>query len=218
MPFRSVTHGGITLLCFPPHDEVFTRVAMSQLVALADAGPGRLTPERLEASLRDRFPRTAVRQQDSLASLVPGQAWYVYRDGRYSPFADVDPWWERSEAAWIEIDDDGRYLDASDAALAIMGATRDALGTLSTGDLADTPIRSLVPWVWELARETGILQSTSILRPLDGRPPVGIEYRLERVADGRWRSSMRMIPREDASVTSEDGRTPEGDRPDAPPG
>jgi PAS domain-containing protein len=205
VPFRSVTHEGITLLCFPPYDTVFTRVAMDQLAALAASG--RPTPPALEAALRSRFPRTTVRPRSSLAALLPGEAWYVYRDGRYSPFPDGDPWWERPGTAWIEIDDAGRYCDANEAALALIGADRDVLATLSTGDLADPAVRGLVPWVWELARAGEVLQSTSILRPLDRPGPVGIEYRLVRVAEGRWSVSMRVIPLEDARVALEAGQS-----------
>jgi PAS domain-containing protein len=202
VPFRSVTHEGITLLCFPPYDTVFTRVAMNQLAALAASG--RPTPPALEGALRDRFPRTAVRPRSSLAALMPGEAWYVYRDGRYSPFPDGDPWWERPGTARLEIDDAGRYHDANEAALELIGADRDTLAGLSTGDLADPAVRGLVPWVWELAREGEILQSTSILRPLDRPGPVGVEYRMVPVAGARWSVAMRAIPLEDARVTPED--------------
>ena len=39
------------------------------------------------ADVRSLYPHAVVRSRDPLASLA-GNAWYVYRDGRYSPFSD----------------------------------------------------------------------------------------------------------------------------------
>ena len=43
-------------------------------------------PHDLEQALRPVYAQAIVRERDALASFG-GRAWYVYRDGRYSPFA-----------------------------------------------------------------------------------------------------------------------------------
>jgi PAS domain-containing protein len=193
VPYRSVTHGQVTLLCFPPYDESFTRLAMREL-----AGAKEPDPDALQVVLRVHFPYATVRPREPLASLQPGETWYVYRDGRYSPFDDGGAWWDDPDTAWIEIDDDGHYVDANDSALRLIGLDRESLRSLETGSLAEPSVSGLVPWVWALVRETGELHSTSILRARDGRPPMDIEYRLARSTDGCWRSWFRAIPVGDA--------------------
>jgi PAS domain-containing protein len=202
VPYRSVTHGHVTLLCFPPYDEAFTRFAMHALAAMDTPDP-----EVLRTDLRGPFPRATVSPREPLASLHPGATWYVYRDGRYSPFDGGDPWWEDPNVAWINVDEEGRYTDANEAALELLGVDHATMLTLTTGDLADPSVSGLVPWVWALARETGVLHSTSILRERDGRPPVGIEYRLIRSPDGTWTSTLRAIPVEDAAASDDAGPT-----------
>jgi PAS domain-containing protein len=197
MPYRSVTHGQVTLLCFPPYDEAFTRLAMRDLAA---GGPD---PDALQAQLRALFPHATVRPREPLAALQPGETWYVYRDGRYSPFDDGERWWERPETAWLDVDEAGRYIDANDEALRLLGVERDVLTTLAPGELSDPSVSGLVPWMWELVRETGELHSTSILRARGDRPPTGIEFRLARSHDGIWRSWFRVIPVDGAIPTKD---------------
>lgn len=200
MPYRSVTHDGITLLCFPPHDEVFARLAAHLLAGLVPPDP-----DALQAGLRATFSAAVVRRRDALASLGGGEAWYAYRDGRYSPFTEERPWWEAADVARIEIDDDGRYLEANPSALKLMGVDRARLADLRTGDLTDPSTRPSVPWIWQLLQDVGELHSTSLLVRPDGRR-VPVEYRLllSAAGPGRHVSFMRRVPQDAAEpVTAE---------------
>ncbi len=193
MPYRSVTHAGVSLLCFPPHDVAFAAVAARMLAELTDR-----TEAELQETLRGAYPDAVVRAQESFAALGGGQAWYVYRDGRYSPFAEADPWWEADGAATMTIDADGRYVDANEAALDLIGIDLETLRTLVSGDLTDPATRPTVPWIRALLQDVGMLHSTSILLRRDGRR-VPVEYRLLVGAggDGRAISYLRAVPQHD---------------------
>ena len=80
MPYTSVMVRDVALLCFPHDDAVF-----SALVRRTFGESGSDAPSDLQRDLRSLYPRAVVRSRDPLASLA-GTAWYVYRDGRYSPF------------------------------------------------------------------------------------------------------------------------------------
>jgi PAS domain-containing protein len=194
VPYRSVTHAGVTLLCFPPYDEVLTRLAGERLDGLADP-----TPKALQASLRATYPQVVIRPRESIAALGGGTAWYVYRDGRFSPFGDDGPWWEAPDAARIEIDAEGRYVGANAAALELIGVDLATLRGMRTGDLTVASTRPTVAWFWQLLEDVGELHSTSILATPDGRQ-VPVEYRLVRGAtpDDVSISYMRAIPVEAA--------------------
>ena len=197
MPYRSVTRDGISLLCFPPHDVVFAASAARHLDGL-----DRADPDQLQAALQLAYPNAVVRAQDTLAALGGGVAWYAYRDGRYSPFTQHEPWWEAEDAAYICIDADGRYIDANAAALDLIGIDLDTLRTMGTGALTDPGVRPNVPWIWALLEDAGLLHSTSILVTPDGRR-VPVEYRLVLGTDGRASISyLRAVPIEAAAAPS----------------
>lgn len=194
MPYRPVTREGITLLCFPPYDEVLARLTAERLEMLA--GPD---PEALQASLRTVYPNATVRPRESIASLGGGVAWYVYRDGRYSPYADDGRWWEAADAARLEIDADGRYVGANQPALDLIGIDLATLRSMRSGELTLESTRPTVAWIWQLLEDVGELHSTSVLRTPDGRH-IPIEYRLIRGVgdDAVSYSFVREIPPEAA--------------------
>ena len=207
MPFRAVTVEGVGLLCFPPHDRAFQTIAMRLFPTLEDRTPGAL-----QAALARTYPRATVRARADLASLGPAAGvWYVYRDGRFSPFSAGDRWWDDDAHARIVIGDDGRYLDANEAALALMGTTRAGLLASRTGDFTTERFAQVVPWVWDLLRQTGELHSTSILLARDGRE-LAVEFHLSRDGDGPGRhvSVMREVPLEAADASEAGAR----ERPD----
>jgi PAS domain S-box-containing protein len=181
----------IRLLCFPHVDDVFGAWADRLLL---DMGDGAVDPARFEEALRATFPAAVVRPREPIASLGAEHVWYVYRDGRYSPYAD-DPWWERADAMWLEIAPDGRYVDVSDSFLASTGYDRDQVLAMQTGDLTDRAFRTVVPWIWEILETSGVLHSTSVLVDAVGHR-VPVEYRLVRLAHGGARSHMREVPLE----------------------
>ncbi len=137
------------------------------------------------------YPNAVVRARETLAALGGGVAWYAYRDGRYSPFTEQqEPWWEAADAAWICIDAEGRYVDANDVALALIGIDLETLRTMGTGALTDPAVRPNVPWIWALLEDVGTLHSTSILVTPDGRR-VPVEYRLVL---GTERARLDLLP------------------------
>ena len=194
MPYRHVQQDAVTLLCFPPYDEVFAHIAARHLDALPAPDV-----DALQAALRDAYPQAVVRPREAFAALGDGRAWYVYRDGRYSPFDDAPPWWDEPDAAWVAIDTEGRYVDANESALRIFDMDLDTLRTMHSGDLTDAATRPTVPWVWELLDAAGELHSTSRLRTPSGRL-VPVEYRLVRRAEGAI-SYLREVPAEAVAAT-----------------
>jgi hypothetical protein len=195
MPYRSVTVRGVALLCFPPGDAVFSSMAGRMLTSAP-----KKDPLELERALRRIYERSVVRARDSLASMV-GPAWYVYRDGRYSPFVDAERWWEDPATARVVLSDDGRYLDGTPAALKMLGIDTDALLSARAGDFAVPEYREIVPWIIQLLRDTGELHSTSMMRPRKG-PDLAIEYHFTRDGDGAGRhvSAMRPVPVEAVKI------------------
>ena len=201
MPLQVNGDRQVVLRCFPPYDHAFARLAETRLAELRHD-----TPADLQVALARGYPSVIVRARDPLAAMALTVTWYVYRDGRYSPFADAERWWEAPEAAWVEIDDAGVYQGANAAALALLGVSRDELADLRTGDLADPAVRELTPWVWEYVRERGELHSTSLLAARGARPRVAVEYRLvlNMRGPGRSVSWLRQIPLRDAEPLATD--------------
>ena len=82
MPYTSVIVRDVALLCFPHDDVVFSALSRRRSRSLR-----AMLPSDLQRDVRSLYPHAVVRSRDPLASLA-GNAWYVYRDGRYSPFSD----------------------------------------------------------------------------------------------------------------------------------
>lgn len=199
MPYTPITVRAVVLLCFPPTDAVFAGL-VRELVGAA-AAPD---PEALEGQLRRVYPGAVVRPRHQLAALR-GPAWYVYRDGRYSPFAD-SPWWTDQGVARTVVGDDGRYLDANAAALALLAVDLETLRTMRSGDFTLPEYRELVPWIRQLLLDTGELHSLAVMRPHDGGPDLPVEYHFVRDGDGAGRhvAWMRRVTR-DAVVATRSG-------------
>lgn len=193
MHYANITVRDVVLTSFPPNDEAFGTLAR-QLLAKT---PG-MTPEALEAGLRDVYPRVTVRARDELVNFGRERVWYAYRDGRYSPFGG-DAWWEAATAPTVVIAD-GRYLEANDEALALFGADRDAFLASRPGDFTSPAHRALVPWLFQLLQDTGELHSVSVLQPRHG-PAVPVEYHMRLDATtGRIQSAFRVVPADAVEV------------------
>ena len=199
MPYRELVVRDVVILAFPPADAVFAHAARRLVTDL-----GVISPEALETRLRAIYPRAVVRARDPLASFG-APAWYVYRDGRFSPFVPDDArWWEAPDAARVVVDDAGAYLDASPSALELLGVTLDELRRSRSGDFSVAAYRDLVPWILALLRDTGELHSATMLQPR-GREPQPVEYRFIRDGDGPGRhlSIIRPVPLEVVEPTRE---------------
>jgi len=197
LPYTSVTVRGIALLCFPPDDVVFATVARRTFET-----SGTDTPAGLEDQLRVAYPRAVVRSREPIASFG-SPAWYVYRDGRYSPFASGPGWWEDPAAARVVVDDHGGYLDANSAALELLGVDRETFRASHSGDFSIPGFGPAIPWIMQLLQDTGELHSTSVLRPRGDRPAEPVEFHLVKDADGPGRhvSTFRRVPLEAAEVS-----------------
>ena len=189
LPYTPVIVRDVALLCFPPDDAVF-----SAYVRRAFGSSSGEDPADLQHDLRSLYPRAVVRSREPLASLA-GKAWYVYRDGRYSPFVAGRPWWDEPAAARVVIDDDGRYLDATPAALELLGVGLDELHAATAGDFAPPDNGAAVPWLMQLLRDTGELHSTSVLRRHGTDTDEAVEFHFVRdgAGPGRHVSAIRLI-------------------------
>lgn len=188
MPYSSITTQGIVLLCFPPTDRALRRKATETLETLDERAP-----RVLETSLRPFYPRVVVRERADVAGFGD-RGWYVYRDGRVSPFGD-DRWWTQPGAARLVIAADGAYVDATDAALELLGITREELVEARAGDFTSPENRENVAWLQQLLHDTGEVHSTSLMRRRTGED-FDIEYHLETdpAVPGQWISWFRELP------------------------
>jgi PAS domain-containing protein len=189
LPYTSVIVRDVALLCFPPDDAVFSAFVRRTFGELAGDAPADL-----QDVVRSLYPRAVARSRDPLASLA-GKAWYVYRDGRYSPFHDGPPWWEEPTAPRIVIDDAGCYVDANPAALELLGVTLDELRRSKAGDFTLPVMGAEASWILQLLRDTGELHSTSILRPRGSGSDIAVEFRFAKDAAGPGRhvSTLRRV-------------------------
>jgi hypothetical protein len=196
MPYSSNTVRGVVLLCFPPTD-----VVLQGIVRRLAESSENLRPRDLEDSLRPIYPNAVVRARDPLASFE-GPAWYVYRDGRYSPY-DTRRWWEAPDAAQIVLGPDGRYIGANEAALAILNCGLQELLSASPGDFTVESYRPNVPWVMQLLRDTGELHSTVMMQPRGDRPIQAVEYHLVVNGDGQGNHVSWIRPVPNAAVVDD---------------
>jgi hypothetical protein len=192
LPYTSLIVRDVALLCFPPDDAVFASFVQRAFETAAIDEPAAL-----QRQLRSIYPRAVVRSRDPLASLA-GAAWYVYRDGRFSPFAPGPHWWHEPAAARIVIDDEGRHLEATDAALELLGVGIDEFRASRAGDFATPDFRAAVPWILQLLRATGELHSTAVLRPRGAPLDETVEFHFVKDGDGPGRhlSFFRRVPPE----------------------
>jgi len=196
LPYTSVIVRGVALLCFPPEDAVFSAFARRAFGELAGDAPADL-----QRALRSLYPRAVVHSREPLASLA-GTAWYVYRDGRFSPFVDGPPWWAEPTAARVVIDDAGCYVDATPAALELFGVSLEELRRSKAGDFTPPVFGAEAPWMMQLLRDTGELHSTSMLRSRTGAPDAAVEFHFVKDAAGPGRhvSTLRLVTPETGDV------------------
>ncbi|HEX5828729.1 MAG TPA: PAS domain-containing protein [Candidatus Limnocylindrales bacterium] len=189
MPYRAITVHDVIVLSFPPNDEVFGRPARTIVRERPDAAPADL-----EAALRESYLRAVVRARDAVVNFGAERVWYAYRDGRYSPFVRTR-WWEDPAAATVIIED-GRYLDANDAALTLMGVDLEGLRSAQPGDFTTPGYRAIVPWLLKLLEDAGELHSVSMLLPRGAGTPTPVEFHVRRdqASTGRIPSCFRVVP------------------------
>lgn len=204
MPYTPITVRAVVLLCFPPTDAVFAGLVRDLVDAATDPDPAAL-----EGQLRRVYPGAVVRPRHQLAALR-GPAWYVYRDGRYSPFAE-SPWWGDPSVARTVVGDDGCYLDANEAALALLAVDLETLRAMRSGDFTLPEYREIVPWIRQLLIDTGELHSVAVMRPRGGGRDVPVEFHFVRDGDGPGRhvAWMRRVTPDAVVPPSSEGAAPE---------
>jgi PAS domain-containing protein len=104
------------LLTIPRSDRAF-----HELVVRLARREGLADPTTFQARLVRLFPAVVVRSRE-LSSEHP--AWYVYRDGRWTP-PEASPWWAEGDAATIAIAPDGWVIAADLAARRLLGIDPD---------------------------------------------------------------------------------------------
>jgi PAS domain-containing protein len=185
------------LTTFPADDHVFAAFVRQAYLALDDHA--RRDPATLEASLRRWHTRAVVRERHSLASFGE-PTWYVYRDGH--PGVKVEEaWWQADDAPTVEFGADGVFTFADDAVCELVGLAPGALVGCHWTDLVPASARGDDgAWIWEQLDRAGWVQSVFDL-PLGTGVRI-IEYRTERVGDGRFRSHWRGL----ATTAAQDSR------------
>jgi PAS domain-containing protein len=178
----------IELHTFPSDDAVFRDDAEA-----AFAGLDAPDPERLQHSIRTRYPWAVVRERSELAKLsLDETVWYVFRRALVDPPAE--PWWENGHA-WAVIDCDRTVVDAGEALAAIVELPRAALIGRRIEDLAnpaDPTATADVAALWVELLARGEAHGTLRFNRLDGTPRE-IEYHVDSVGvpAGRFRAVVR---------------------------
>jgi hypothetical protein len=110
---------------------------------------------------------------------------------------------QTESGAWVEVDEQGRYLDASADALAVFDVSRDELRRHRVGDFAPPglgPIhRALFLWVARGGEDFGGGQSTIVSRRGIATP---VECRVINLGDNRYRVDLTIGSHERGSVQS----------------
>jgi PAS domain S-box-containing protein len=177
------------LVTYPRDDAVFARLVRERAATTTSAAD-------LQRRLRRWHTRAVVREQDALAAFSPRTAWYAFRDGAMSPKSS-EAWWETQGVACVAFNRAGTFIEANDAACALVDA--------ATGSLVGRHWSELVPhdaaqdegdWVWTELTTHGLVQSVFDFPTSDGGRKV-IEYHSTASADpdrfeSAWRETARI--------------------------
>lgn len=182
------TPSRIDLRTFPSDDASFRDFACAALVGLEEPDP-----ERLQCSIRVRYPLAVVRVRSDLARLgAEGIVWYAFRRSVADP--PDESWWEGARA-WAVISGDRSFLEASDGFARIIELPVALLIGRRIEDLAnpaDVTAAEDVAALWLELLARGQVDGTLRFDRLDGSPRE-IEYHVatDPVAPGRYRAAIR---------------------------
>jgi PAS domain S-box-containing protein len=95
----------------------------------------------------------------------------------------------------MEIDDDGRYVDASESLVDVLGYSIDEICKRSLGGFSEPDVAAAAREIWPLvvAGTLRPLGGTAVLYAADGREVWVQQEGIERVGPGRHRSTLRII-------------------------
>jgi PAS domain-containing protein len=183
---------------FPTPDAVFGAFVRTWANA-----PAIRDPADLQHALRVRYPAALVRAQDEFGRLgSSGTVWYAFRHG-VKDIAEADVELVEESGAWAIIDDQRRFVAASEAFAAIVDASVEQLAGHAVEDFtnpADPTIQDDLRAMWDEFKRAGRFASTIRYNYPDGRPR---ELAFEIVADAegqaRHRLTVAVIPSEPQS-------------------
>jgi PAS domain-containing protein len=184
-----------TVRSFPTDDTVF-----GDFVRAWATTPAIRDPADLQHALRVRYPAALVRAQDEFGRLGSGgTVWYVFRYG-VKDIAEADVELVEESGAWAIVDNERRFVAASEAFAAIVDASVEQLAGHAVEDFtspADPTIREDLRAMWDEFKRGGRFASTIRYNYPDGRPR---ELAFEIVGDvegqGRHRLTVAVIPSE----------------------
>jgi PAS domain-containing protein len=175
----------VRLRTFPSDDRAFAAFVEDASIASGDVP---LSPERLQAAIRERYPAAVVRAQADFARTEPWESvWYAFRFGAIAPAPpDVDVDWTSPDVAWAVVDDDRRFLDLSESLADIMELDAERIIGHAVEEFvnpADPTMVEDLAVLWERFRAAGSAESTIRFNYADGRPRQ-LAYRISANADG----------------------------------
>jgi PAS domain-containing protein len=140
----------------------------------------------LQARLRRMFPRVLVRER-ALSSESP--AWYVYRDGAWTPPL-AGPWWDEPRLPRVAVGTDGWVLEANPAARSLFGILEPELGArhftdfIAPGTLEDSQA------LFAVVAAGHELTATALVKPSNG-PVIATDIHAES-RDGKLVGTFRL--------------------------
>lgn len=141
----------------PSSDEAFRKLVLQTVGSVRE-------PDRLEARLRQLFPRVVVRERD-ISGEPPG--WYVYRDGAWRPPSEA-PWWTAHALPRVLASADGWLVEANPLALSLLGLESHDVGARHFTDLVAAGTLEDVLALLDIVRSGHDLDATVVLRPTTG--------------------------------------------------
>ena len=177
--------GRLNVLCFPADDEVLRKRVRDSLEK-ADEASAKAARDGLLSRLRIIYPRAEVRIRDPLAGFGEPTL-YVFRDGGIASSLGSDAWREEPTTARLVTNNQGIYVDANDAALELLGVTREQIVGQPAGTFTKPDARiDDAAGLWDLLESSGRLHSLAVVSCPDGRD-VRVEFISLRDADGKGR-------------------------------
>lgn len=139
----------------------------------------------LETRLHEAYPTAVVRVSSVLGSVVFDDVrLYVYRDRQAARQPLPGDWWRDESLPRTVVNEEGRYLDANDAAARLFGVDRATIvgstaGRFTRHEGGEDVARRL----FETVARYGEIASTAVVVRPDGEQ-VPIEFHMRRLAAG----------------------------------
>jgi PAS domain-containing protein len=109
--------------------------------------------------------------------------------------ADVDRAQDDFTIVWMDIDNEGRYVDASGSTIDVLGYTLDEIRQRCLGGFSEPAIAAAAKEIWPLvvAGTLRPLGGTAVLHAADGHAVWVQQEGIERIGPDRHRSTLRVI-------------------------